>query len=75
MIASNRTLSQEHRDWLDQIMKAGWHLLDLVDEVLDFGKIEAGRMDIQLQAVPVADIIRAAISLIASQALSHDIAG
>ena len=70
---SNRNMTPEHRDWLDQIMKAGWHLLDLVDEVLDFGKIEAGRMDVVLQPVPVADIIRAAMSLVAPQALSHDI--
>ncbi len=70
---SNRTMSAEHRNWLDQIMKAGWHLLDLVDEVLDFGKIEAGRVELTLQSVPVADIVRAAMSLVASQALAHEI--
>lgn len=70
---ANRNLSLEHRGWLDQIMKAGWHLLDLVDEVLDFGKIEAGRMSVDAKAVPVADIVRAAISLVAPQALAHDI--
>ena len=66
-------LGPEHREWLNQIMKAGWHLLELVDEVLDFGKIEAGRMDMELEAVPVADIVRAAISLGAPQAATHEI--
>ncbi len=69
----NRSLSPEHRGWLDQIMKAGWHLLELVDDVLDFGKIESGRTEISLQPVPVADIVRAAMSLVALQAVSHDI--
>ena len=69
----NRSLSPEHRGWLDQIMKAGWHLLELVDDVLDFGKIESGRVEMTLQPVPVADIVRAAMSLVALQAVSHDI--
>jgi PAS domain S-box-containing protein len=66
-------LSPQHRQWLEQITKAGWHLLDLVEEVLDFGRIEAGRMDITLEAVPAADIVRAALSLVSPQAATYKI--
>jgi PAS domain S-box-containing protein len=67
------SLSPKHREWLAQIAKAGWHLLDLVEEVLDFGRIEAGRMDIALEPVPAADIVRAALSLVSPQAATYKI--
>ncbi len=67
------TLNPQHRQWLEQITKAGWHLLNLVEEVLDFGRIEAGRMDMTLAPVPADDILRAALSLVSPQAASHQI--
>ena len=66
-------LSAQHRQWLEQITKAGWRLLDLVEEVLDLGRIEAGRMDMVLEPVPVGDIVRAALSLVSPQAATYKI--
>ena len=31
-----------HRQWVGSIVRAGWHLLGLVNEVLDLARIEAG---------------------------------
>jgi signal transduction histidine kinase len=67
------SLSAQHKQWLEQITKAGWHLLDLVEEVLDFGRIEAGRMDMTLEPVPLGDIVRAALSLVSPQAATYKI--
>lgn len=66
-------LSAQHRQWLEQITKAGWRLLGLVEEVLDLGRIEAGRMDMVLEPVPVGDIVRAALSLVSPQAATYKI--
>ena len=39
-----------------QILAAGRHLVDLVDELLDIGRIEAGELHLEVEALPVADL-------------------
>jgi hypothetical protein len=46
-------------DDLERILNSGRHLLELVNEVLDLSKIEAGRMDLNPETFAVAPVIRA----------------
>jgi hypothetical protein len=39
-----------------QILAAGRHLVVLVDELLDIGRIEAGELHLEVEALPVADL-------------------
>jgi signal transduction histidine kinase/ActR/RegA family two-component response regulator len=57
-------LDTDQRQSARQILKAGRHLLDLIDEVLDMARIESGNLALSIEAVPVADVIREAIDLI-----------
>ncbi len=48
---------------VEQILKAGRHLLALINEVLDIARIEAGRLSISLEPVIVGEVITAALDL------------
>ena len=41
------------REWVEHIAGAGQHLLDLINDVLDLAKVEAGRLDLDLAPVEI----------------------
>jgi len=59
------SLSAEHRDNVEQILKGGRHLLTLIDEVLEISRIEAGRLALSMEPVRVGEAVRDALDLIA----------
>lgn len=57
-------LDEDDRDAVDHILKAGRHLLALIDDVLDLSRIEAGTMTVSPEPVHAGDLIRDSIALI-----------
>jgi CheY-like chemotaxis protein len=53
---------------LDQILKAGWYLLDLINEILDLSMIESGKLSLSMEPISVADILHESQAMIESQA-------
>jgi PAS domain S-box-containing protein len=51
-----------------QILRGGRHLLELINEVLDISRIEAGELSLSLEPVPVGELIETAMDLIRPQA-------
>jgi PAS domain S-box-containing protein len=58
---------------IDQILRAGRHLLALIDEVLDIARIEAGKLGMEIAPVGLGDIIDEAVGLSLPEAESHGI--
>src|SRR5712671_4063761 len=44
--------------FLDQIHSSGKHLLQLINDILDLSKVEAGQMELQLETVELEKLIR-----------------
>jgi signal transduction histidine kinase/CheY-like chemotaxis protein len=66
-------LSASQKESVRQILKAGWHLLALINEVLDLARIESGKLPLSIESVGVELIVREALTLIAPLAEKHQV--
>ena len=55
-------LGQQHG--LAKIRQAGWHLLDMVNDVLDLSRMEAGSLRLTLEPVSLADLAQEAMQMV-----------
>jgi signal transduction histidine kinase len=61
------------RKFVMHVNKAGWHLLDLISDILDLAKIEAGKVNIEETAVEIGKLITQTIVLNESNASKHGV--
>lgn len=64
-LLSAERLTDGQRECVQQISHGGRHLLDLVNEVLDIARIEAGHLSLSPEPVRVSDSIRYVVDLVA----------
>ena len=57
-------LSPEQSDSVRQILRGGRHLLELINEVLDIARIEAGHLSLSPEPVAVSDVVSQVIDLV-----------
>jgi PAS domain S-box-containing protein len=58
-------LDPNQLDNVHEILKAGRHLLELINEVLDLAKIESGRVELSLEPVELAPVVAECLHLVA----------
>ncbi len=58
---------------IDQILKAGWYLLELINEILDLAAIESGRLSLSLEPVSLAEVLYECRTMIEPQAQARGI--
>jgi PAS domain S-box-containing protein len=67
------SLPADHEESVAQILKAGRHLLGLINEVLDISRIETGRLQLSLEPVPVDETLRGALDIVRPMAAQQGI--
>jgi PAS domain S-box-containing protein len=58
---------------IEQILRAGWYLLELINEVLDLALIESGRLSLSREPVLLAQVLQDCQTLMAPQALKKEV--
>jgi signal transduction histidine kinase/ActR/RegA family two-component response regulator len=67
-------LNERQEQYLRDILNSGKHLLELLNEILDLSKVEAGRMELELSVFSLGGTIEHAIALVRERAALHSIA-
>ena len=66
-------LSPAQQPWVSQIQKAGWHLLEMINDVLDLSRIESGNLRLQIETLNLAELLAATVALVEGDARQRHI--
>ncbi|HEV7914281.1 MAG TPA: ATP-binding protein, partial [Albitalea sp.] len=58
----------DQKDSIEQILQAGWYLLELIDEVLDLALIESGKLSMSCEPMSLAEVLDDCQAMIEPQA-------
>jgi signal transduction histidine kinase len=61
-------VNEKQEEYLSDILASGRHLLSLINDILDLAKIEAGRMDLDVEDFDVAEAVTNAVVLVRERA-------
>lgn len=73
-VLSGDVLSEEHQSYVDMITESSENLLHLINDVLDYSKVEAGKLDIDIRECRIGEIICEIESLLRPVAFKKNIA-
>jgi PAS domain S-box-containing protein len=68
MQSRSPALTPGDKESIDQILHAGWHLLKLINEILDLSKIESGGLALSLESVSLAEVMAECEGMIKGEA-------
>ena len=70
---SLKVTEEEQSQFLTDVLSSGKHLLGLINEILDLAKIEAGKMELQIEPALLSDVLEAVQNTMRSLAVKKDI--
>jgi signal transduction histidine kinase len=66
-------LTAEQEEFLKDVLGSSRHLLSLINDVLDLSKVEAGKMQLELSAVPIRELLENSLVMIKEKSLKQAI--
>ncbi|MED3625248.1 PAS domain-containing hybrid sensor histidine kinase/response regulator [Neobacillus thermocopriae] len=73
LLEGQESLTEQQRFFVKEILKGGRHLLELINEILDLSRIEAGQLKISSQIVNIRTMMEECINLVAPVAVTKGI--
>jgi signal transduction histidine kinase len=67
-------LDAKQEEYLNDILSSGKHLLDLINDILDLSKVEAGRMELEPSEFSLTEAVRNSVTMVRERAANHGIA-
>ena len=64
---------EQHREYLERIRSSQQHLLAIINDILNFSRIEAGQLEYRVEEVPLRQVIEAVIPMVHPQASAKSI--
>ena len=61
-------LNERQEEYVRDIRDSGRHLLELINEILDLSKVEAGRMELEPAALSLPELLEQALALVRDRA-------
>jgi signal transduction histidine kinase len=61
-------INERYAAYAGDILSSGHHLLRIINDILDYAKVESGEMALRLERVMPAEVIRAGLRLVTAQA-------
>jgi PAS domain S-box-containing protein len=66
-------LNQRQLRYINHVHASGLHLLELINQILDLSKVEAGKMELYLSPVNISQLLKSGIVMIMEKARKHGI--
>lgn len=64
-------LNERQEEYLRDIHGSGQHLLELLNEILDLSKVEAGRMELEYTTFPLRRLLDNTVAMLRERAIAH----
>ena len=74
ILGEDKTLNPKQRETLDIINNSGEHLLDVINEILDLSKIEAGKMELHEETFEFVPLLKSVYEMLSMKAEANRIA-
>lgn len=73
MSGTIRELTAEEKEMIGYILSSGRHLLNLINDILDLSKVEAGKLELELSTFSLRDLLSSSIIMVREKAMKHNI--
>ena len=66
-------LNEKQEEYLDDILSSAYHLLSLINDVLDLSKVEAGQVELDVAPFSLLDALESGVVMVRERALDDDV--
>lgn len=67
------TLNPQQKEYLNDILASGRHLMDLINDVLDLAKVEAGKVELEYSTIGLGELLEHSMVVIREKARVHNL--